>query len=136
MKRLIVLTGACLSLAGCVTATPEQQTALAVQAARPVTCQGAEDCEVKWSKATQWVLNHSGYKIRSQSDTMIATMGPLPSDPTAAFTITKLAQGAGLYTFDFRGGCDNIFGCIPSLVQSKASFVTEVMGDASPSPTP
>jgi hypothetical protein len=39
-----------------------------------------------------------------------------------------MSDGQGGYTFDFDGGCDNMFGCNPSLLQAKASFVNYIMG--------
>lgn len=33
-----------------------------------------------------------------------------------------------MYDLDLRAGCDNIFGCSPSLVQLQAGFVLAVMG--------
>ncbi|HLG85683.1 MAG TPA: hypothetical protein VKZ79_00635 [Alphaproteobacteria bacterium] len=107
---------------------PEQQAAVQAQAARPVVCSTGGDCEVKWGRALQWVLNNSAYKVQSQSDAMISTMGPLPDDPRPAYTITKMAQGNGTYLIDFRAGCDNIFGCVPNLMVAKADFVVAVMG--------
>ena len=131
MKSILAIVVLSLCVAGCETMTPEQLAAQNAQAARPVGCQGQEDCEVKWGRATRWVLDHSEFKIRSQSETMIATMGPLPNDPTPAFTITKIALGQGAYEFDFRGGCDNMFGCVPSMTASRASFVAAVMDGVS-----
>jgi hypothetical protein len=128
VRELVVLLLGAFVLAGCATVPPEQLAAQQAMADRPVACSGTDDCEVKWSRALQWVLDHGSYRIQTQSDMMIATMGPLPNSPLAAFTITKVAQGDGNYIFDFRGGCDNIFGCTPSLVASKASFVQAVMG--------
>jgi len=54
-------------------------------------------------------------------------MGPLKNDPSPAFNISKTANGNGTYTIDFRGGCDNIFGCIPDLTVAKANFNRFVM---------
>ena len=126
MTRIITLT-ACAAIAACTTMTPAQQAETQRQAARPVTCTVA-DCEVKWGRALQWVLNNSAYKIQNQSESLLTTMGPLPDDPRPAFTISKIAQGDGRYVIDFRAGCDNMFGCVPTLVESRASFVQAVMG--------
>ncbi|MDR3507015.1 MAG: hypothetical protein P4L64_03860 [Caulobacteraceae bacterium] len=131
MKSILAIAAMGLCLAGCETITPEQLAAQNAQASRTVECRGQEDCDVKWGRATRWVLDNSEFKIRSQSETMIATMGPLPNDPTPAFTITKIALGQGAYEFDFRGGCDNMFGCVPSMTASRASFVNAVMDGVS-----
>lgn len=134
MKSFLAATVLALGLAGCATAPDLLAEA---DAARPVTCSGHDDCEVKWSRALRWTLDTVAYRPQIQSDQMISTMGPLPNDPRPAVTITKVAQGGGTYSFEFRAGCDNLFGCIPSLAAVKASFVRAVMGPAGePAPPP
>ena len=131
MRPLILI--AALLLTGCT--TPQQRLEFAMQrleidrqAARPVTCTAGEDCEVKWGRALQWVLDNSAYKLQTQSDALLSTFGPFPNDPRPAYSISKVATGGGNYVIDFRGGCDNIFGCQPTLLEGKASFVGAVMG--------
>lgn len=122
-------------LIACAHMTPEQQAALQQDANQPVTCKAGPDCEEKWSRAVQWVKQNSEYKFQTVSDNVIQTMGPLAHDPSAAFTITKVATGHNTYEIDFDGGCDAMFGCMPSLLASKASFVDYVMGpEATPKP--
>jgi hypothetical protein len=127
MKPTYIFAAAVLTLAGCATTTPEQQAAINAQAARTVSCSGQDDCAVKWGRAVKWILDNSAFKIQTQSDTMISTMGPLPNDPTPTFTVTKIAEGNGAYEFDFRAWCDNMFGCVPTNARSKAGFVMAVM---------
>jgi len=76
----------------------------------------------------QWVKENSAYKFQTVSDTVIQTMGPLPDDPRPAFTVTKVSTGNNSYKIELDGGCDNIFGCVPSLLKLKASFAVAVMG--------
>jgi PDZ domain len=130
--RWAVVVGVGLAaLCGCAPRmTAQQQAAVQAEAARPVGCFGADDCQVKWSRALLWVKNNSAYKFQQATDSLISTMGPLPDDPRPAYTITKIANGGGRFTFDFDGGCDNMFGCVPSLLEAKASFVAFVMGPA------
>lgn len=127
MKRQLVVVVACLVLAACNTMTPEQKSALAAQASRPVVCSSDQDCRVKWSRAVQWVMQNSAYKLQTQSDLVIQTMGPLPDDTRPAFTISRSANANGSGVINFSGGCDNIFGCIPSMLEEQASFVQFVM---------
>jgi hypothetical protein len=126
-RRIISTLYFMLMLSGCAM-NPQQQAALLAQANRPVTCQKGDDCDAKWSLATQWVQQHCAYKFQTISENVIQTMGPLHDDPRPAYTITKVSDGKGVYTFAFDGGCDNIFGCVPSLLEAKASFVTYVIG--------
>jgi len=135
MKALVF--AALLALAACVTMTPAEQAALQEQAARPVTCSGSDDCEVKWGRAIQWVLSNSQYRIQVQTDQLIQTAGPTPDSPVPAFVISRVAMGGGNYSFSLQGGCDNPFGCVPSLLESQASFVDAVMGGPTkPAPPP
>jgi hypothetical protein len=129
MKNSLVLLVA-LFLSSCASIPPEQKAAMQALANRPVVCKKGVDCDEKWSKATQWVKQNCSYKFQTVSDNVIQTMGPLPNDPSPAFTITKVSSGNGLYAFDFDGGCDNMFGCIPSVLQSKISFINYIMGPA------
>lgn|SRR5487761_1326865 len=128
MKRQLAIIIAGLVLAACNTMTPQQTAALAAQASRPVICSSEQDCRVKWSRAVTWVSQNSAYKFKSQTDLLIETMGPLPDDTSPAFTITRTANADGSSIINFGGGCDNIFGCIPSLLEEQASFIQFVMG--------
>jgi hypothetical protein len=122
MKRLTIAVA--LALAACQSTTPEQKTA----AARPVTCTPGADCDARWGRALRWVLDNSRYRIQTQSDTVIATMGPMQNDTSPAFVITKQRALNGFYVIDFHAACDTVFGCTPTVIESKASFVTFVMG--------
>ncbi len=123
-----------LSITGCL--SPQQQKAIKerdaarqARANRPVYCDGQEDCEVKWGRALKWVKDHSEYKFDQVTENLISTKGPLPHSVYPAYMITKVPQGAGRFSFDFNGGCDNwIYGCSPPLMDSKASFIDFVMG--------
>lgn len=110
--------------------SPQEAAALQAAANRPVTCSSKADCDAKWSMAVQWVQQHSAYKFQSATDLVIQTMGPLPDDPRPAFTVTRINNADGSGSFQFDGGCDNDFGCIPSMLESRASFVTFIMGQS------
>ncbi len=127
MKKIITLTIA-LTLAACAPMTPERKAALNTAANRPVTCKSGTDCQQKWSRATQWVKQNSAYKFQTISDNLMQTMGPLPDDPRPAYTVTKISTENNIYAIELDGGCDNMFGCIPSMLEAKASFANFVMG--------
>lgn len=119
---------ALLATGACATApTAEEDDAMLRDSAREVTCTGAEDCEIKWGQAVQWVIDNGAFRIQIQTDTMIQTAGPLPNDPRLAMVITKVARGNGVYAFQLQGGCDNMFGCSPTIGYAKAYFVRAVM---------
>lgn len=98
-----------------------------IDAAREVTCVGADDCDVKWGRAVQYVLDHGAYRIQLQTDAMIQTAGPTPNSPDLAIVINRIPLGEGRQRFELRGGCDNMFGCSPSVDYAKAFFVRAVM---------
>lgn len=128
MRILAAVVGATLALGACATApSPEQDSAMRIDAAREVTCSGAEDCDVKWGRAVQYTLDHSAYRIQLQTDTMIQTAGPTPNSPQLAIVINRIPLGDGRQRFELRGGCDNMFGCSPSIDYAKAFFVRAVM---------
>ena len=58
----------------------------------------------------------------------------MPYDPTPAFTVTKTADAAGDYEISLSGGCDHIFGCVPSIEESRASFTKFVRASSTPAP--
>lgn len=136
MKKIVFCVGCFVALAGCAAPNPAATAALQAEASRPVTCASKPDCDAKWSRAVQWVQQNSEYKFQSATDYVIQTMGPLPDDPSPAFTITRVTNADGSGTFNFSGGCDNMFGCIPSMLESQASFVDYVMGLPATPPAP
>lgn len=116
------------TLTACAPMTPYQQSIIDAEANAPLTCTKGDDCEIKWGRALQWILSNSAYKIRSQSDSLIATEGPLPDALDYGFVVSKVAQGNGLYLIEFDGGCGNIFGCRIPFGIVKLSFVRYVRG--------
>jgi hypothetical protein len=130
--RIIAACILALTLAACASA--QQQVAAPVQ---PITCNKGPDCDAKWSRAVSWVTTNSSYKVQTQTDSIIQTMGPLPDDPSPAYSVTKVATTPTTYELTFNGGCDNIIGCIPTMAESRARFAAFVnvpgSSDAPPS---
>jgi membrane-associated protease RseP (regulator of RpoE activity) len=123
-----------LAVAGCNSTPQNPVDASIVQAVvnQPITCQAGPDCETKWSRATAWIAQNAAYKVQTASDSIIQTMGPLPNDPRPSFTVTKAGDSTGTYTVSFNGGCDNFLGCIPTIAESKLSFVSFINAGAPP----
>jgi hypothetical protein len=113
-----------VTLCGCGGAPQNSADAEAMRASidLPVVCTRGPDCDAVWSRAAAWVVQHSSYKIQTANDSIIQTMGPTQYNPSPAYTITKTANAAGNYEVRLAGGCDNIFSCIPSIEESRASF--------------
>lgn len=118
MKRSAIFY-AMLGLGGCTT-IPSDPVVMEMSK-RDVTCVEGADCDAKWSRAVSWVAQNSHWKIQTQTNNLIQTMGPFDSTD-AAFTITKVASGNGTYTILFNAGCGNIFGCLPSIPGLKVMF--------------
>lgn len=128
--RLILLAAVVALAAGPALAkAPKVTPEILAEAARPVTCDSPDDCEVKWGRALQWVLNNSAYKIQTQTDMMISTYGPEANSPLPAFTVNRVPKGGGVYEFNWRAACNNMFGCSPNLTLAKAAFVRAIMDD-------
>jgi hypothetical protein len=75
-------------------------------------------------------------KIQVRTDTSLQTAGPVPSETTPAFTITKVARGEGRFEITFNGGCGNPYRCVPSIAESHARFAQFVLGEGSASELP
>lgn len=116
-----------IGLSSCAAApTPEQDAAMRRDTVREVTCAGQEECAVKWGRTIDWLLSNSAYRIQTQTDDLIQTAGPLPDRTELAMVVNKVPLGNGRYRIELRGGCDNMFGCSPSLEYAKAYFVRHV----------
>jgi hypothetical protein len=83
---------------------------------------------MKWSRAVSWVATNTGYKMQTQTDSIVQTMGPLPDSPTPAFNVTKVATSPTNYQITFSGGCDNWIGCVPTVEESRVKFTSFVLG--------
>lgn len=130
MRMIVAAPAAALLLTGCETMTPQQREQLIAEGNREITCTAGADCEAKWARVTQWIQANSHWKFRNVTETLISTEGPF--DTTyAAFEVTKVPFGDGTtYRLLLRGGCGNIFGCVPSIPQLRASFTQFVLGDS------
>jgi hypothetical protein len=98
---------------------------------QPVICTAGVDCDAKWSRAVAWIATNSNLKIQTQTETVVQTAGAVRSEPTPAFTVTKVARGDGRYEITFNGGCGNATRCVPTIPESRARFTEFVLGDDS-----
>jgi len=99
--------------------------AAAKKATYPVpSCQGAEDCEVRWGKALRWVLDHNG-RLAQQTDTFIAT-APIQQTGEDYFQVSRIPVGDGRYDIEMKMECANAFSC--KLKDRKQGFYDAVSG--------
>ncbi len=119
--RIVVACLLALTLGSCATVQPK-----IAEPIQPITCNKGPDCDAKWSRAVSWVTTNSSYKVQTQTDSIIQTMGPLPDSPSPAYSVTKVAATPTMYEITFNGGCDNFLGCIPTVAESRATFAAFV----------
>jgi hypothetical protein len=120
--RLTIVMTAILAASGCSTMTPEQEAEMYKMAGQPVYCEGKDDCDLKWGLAIDWIKANAYYKIDHIGKSMISTRGPEHNEANPAYWVIRVPQGNDKYRIDFDGRCDNLFGCIPSIVESRADF--------------
>ena len=132
--RVFACAAALFVVGGCNSSPQNPVDAAIVNAAvnQPIACKAGPECDAKWSCASAWIAQNSAFKIQTANELIIQTMGPLPYDATPAFTVTKVANASGDYEISLTGGCDNIFGCIPSIEQSRISFLAFVNAASGP----
>jgi hypothetical protein len=94
--------------------------ALLVAAATPVSCLGAADCDMRWNRAVQWVINQNP-SIAEKTDTFIRT-APVTATGVDAYQLIRIGD-----KFDLRMECANVFSC--KAKKRGAEFRDYVMGD-------
>jgi hypothetical protein len=96
------------------------------KATAAITCTAGTDCEVRWSRVTLWLQNHSEWKFRNVTDTLITTEGPLETEGKPAFEVTKVPTGDGkTYRIAMRGFCGK-GDCSRMILKLKASFYDDL----------
>jgi hypothetical protein len=96
---------------------------------QPIICISGADCDAKWNRAATWIAANSTFKIQVRTGTTLQTAGPVPSETTPAFTVTKVARGESRFEITFNGGCGNPYRCVPSIAESRARFAQYVAGE-------
>jgi hypothetical protein len=109
MTRALKIAAAAL-LAGCAT----QPSYYSVPTAAAPTCQGKEDCELRWTRAVQWINANSRLSIRMMNDTVIEThAGFGDASALTGFRVTRVPLGDGKYQLQIDAACANVFICVP-----------------------
>lgn len=110
---------------GCSADALQQQQAksdeISQKASTPITCTAGVDCEVKWARVTLWLQDHSEWKFRNVTDTLITTEGPLET-MKPAFEVTKVPAGDGkTYRISMRAFCGS-GNCEKAIRKLRANF--------------
>ena len=116
----VVLFGAC--------SCSEVAGDFGVSKSEQISCQAGPDCDLKWERAYKWVVENSGFKLKSKSDGLIKTEdNGNGDDRTLVVTITKNPTSqSGTYEIDFIGKCPSSLSCVPSAAESRTSFANFV----------
>lgn len=115
--RLVFSAAAAVLLAGC-----SHQSATVAEPVQPITCQAGADCDAKWSRAVSYVANNAGWKIQTQTDSLIQTFTSTGGSTRPGYTITKTAVGNGRYEIALAGSCGNLIACIPTIPEARTHF--------------
>lgn len=118
-KTMIALL--CAAAAGCASQDQVSSETMS-RAVAPLTCARRAQCNVWWQRAQVWVSNHSAYKIRTVTDSIIQTEGPYASRRDLAYEITKTPNNDGSATIGFAAHCNNMLGCLPNPWEAGADF--------------
>lgn len=104
------------SLAACADMAP---TPSAFQAT--IACPDKASCDATWARAQLWLVQHGRYRMQIATDSLLQTAGPIRSDPTWAFVMTRTPKADGSASILVQGACGNMFGCIPSAAAAEAA---------------
>lgn len=97
--------------------------ALILAAAQPaplVTCNDAADCERRWDRAVQWVLERNP-NIAEKNDTFLLTQ-PVGRTGIDRYQLVRTSSA-----IDMKMECANVFSC--KLKQRKREFAEFVMAN-------
>jgi hypothetical protein len=127
MARALTMLLALVSLAAC-TMPPTAPR----KAAAETSCASAQDCDLKWTRATEWLRAHSYYKIRTLNDSEIVTDTSVATYP--GYRVTKLAQPDGSARISVQVTCGAmVIGCQPDQeAQARVSDLLRAMDGTGP----
>lgn len=122
-----------VALAGCSSqmkgAAPMPPTAADItDAAVPLRCATAAQCDRWWRASQVWLVNASGLKLQIATDAVLQTYGSSPQTPLWAFTITRAPHPEGGEVFDIRADCARGYSCAPALESVLADYKRQVLG--------
>src|SRR6202045_5326022 len=121
--RVIVVLAPGMLLAACASSQLQQ-----LMPPQPIICISGPDCDAKWGRAATWITTNSTFKIQVRTDTSLQTAGPVPSETTPAFTVTKVARGEGRFEITFNAACGTGARCLPPITEARARFTQAVLG--------
>lgn len=104
-----------------------------------IGCTAGADCDAKWVRAKQWVLDNSKYPVNVDTETEISSVTRTRfNDPGLIVTVNRFARHDGTFVITLRVGCGMLVGpCKPSVGQAQESFARYVtLSSTAPVPAP
>ena len=133
-RRLgLAIAGICVSAVGLIC------SGRVVAAPDIIGCTAGADCDAKWARAKQWVLDNSKYPVKVDTETEISTVTRTRfNDPGLIVTVNRFARHDGTFAITLRVGCGMLVGpCKPSVGQAQESFARYVtLSSTAPVPAP
>jgi hypothetical protein len=132
MKHIIFILLTVAILSGCAAQRASLQNsslspAMQADVAKPLHCQGAEECKVMWKRALRFISLNADYEIKTANASLIETeqfQAPfLPgyrhlNDKTAlSMAVHKIPRDNGKYELQIWAWCLNEYkgGCVPNV---------------------
>ena len=94
------------------------------------TCDGEDDCRLKWEAAELWIADNAGMAMHTQTNVVLATFASNPSTRISA-RATKRPIGGGEYRIEVWAGCTNFLSIAAGdcdLTESFARYVSAAGG--------
>jgi hypothetical protein len=125
-RFLPVTAGILLGLTSCVLPFEQRAQDADREARRKLVntpqprCTLPRQCEAMWAAARDWITQECGYKIQTATDSLIETFNSSSMELQCRATKTPAPEGG--YSFNAAAGCDNMFGCHPSVASALQEF--------------
>ena len=111
-------------LSDCATITSKDKTLLNENV---TLCSSKSECDLKWSAAKEWALNHSNMKLQIYSDDLIETYDAPKDSHVMAFIIRKQpTSNPRVYAISIDLWCNNMSGCVPPIKDAISDFKNHV----------
>jgi len=122
MKNLLLAAVCTAALSGCAANQAARQAQIDLFNKTIPHCKAPAECDAMWEAAQVWISMNGQMKIQNVTNVLIDTYNSPPNSPTLAMKATKMPSGNGSYRIVFEGGCNNMFGCIPTVWEAGVRF--------------
>lgn len=126
LLQSLALSGCASGMVGQAAAPPS--AADIADAAVPVRCMTAAQCDRWWRAAQVWLVSNSSLKLQIATDAVLQTYSPTPQFPRWALTITRSPHLDGGELLEIRVDCLRGYACAPAYESVVADFKRYVLG--------